>query len=623
MLLAAVLLLICSMTPLLATPQVKQLQAGRSELLDFQGIERLALSDPAVFDYVVLSKKQIMIVAKKTGEGDLFVWDTDGRHTFHVIVSPPISRIPEIVEQIKKAIDRPAISVSEYNEVVLLEGEVSTADEAKRAETIAKAYTGKVENLVRVTGVPVVDETITAGPPVAKTLPVGGTETLDFHGIVRITSSEAAVADTVELSKIQLLLVGKKPGETSLVVWDKLGPHPFHLTITSRIAEIAMQIKQAIDRPAISVRDVNDTVVLEGDVSSPDEIKRAETIARAYTANVSNLLRFRGITSTHVIDLAELQRVVGTGIRIREVADGVLLLEGTATPEERARLDTMIRALGTRASVIDMVTTTTSPPRQVLVRVRAVEINRNNLNQLGIDWGGLDAAGAHDQPIVFGETNAGVHDLSDFGPIKRLEGISARLQALITQGRARVLAEPNLVVSEGEKAQILVGGEIPIPIAQSVVGSAGTVTIEWKEFGVKLDMKALISADAASINLDVAPEVSNLDYTNAVTISNFRVPALQTRKAHSVVQIRNGQTLVIGGLYQATETRVRRKIPLLGDIPLVGNLFRHTDKQTQNTDLVVFVTPQIMTDATAAAQLQNAQRVAGEVVTNVGTQPQP
>jgi len=242
-----------------------------------------------------------------------------------------------------------------------------------------------------------------------------------------------------------------------------------------------------------------------------------------------------------------------------------------------------------------------------------VDVDKSALREVGIDWGGLDAIGVHDQPILFGEVSTGPYALDEAGPIRRLEALSARLKALVTNNRARILAEPNLLVVEGETAEILVGGEIPIPVVQTVAGAAAAaVTVEWKEFGVKLAIKGNVGVDGKSIDLDVTPEVSSLDWVNAVTFSNITVPALRTRRAHTVLHMNDGQTLVIGGLYQVEWSKSVRKIPLLGDLPILGELFKSTRKERRETELVILVTPKIVTEASAAARTEAALENIGE-----------
>ncbi len=294
--------------------------------------------------------------------------------------------------------------------------------------------------------------------------------------------------------------------------------------------------------------------------------------------------------------------MLGGNIRLTMLADGLLVVEGQATIEQRTRLNQIVQALGAKIAVIDMVTTPDYQPRQIQVRVKAVEINKNAVGEIGVDWGGLNGSGAHDQPILFGT------DLLGGGAFKLREGISAQLQALVTSNKARILAEPNLLVADGQTANILVGGEIPLPVVQTL----GSVSVAWKQYGVKLVIKATIDPDGKNINLDVAPEVSSLDYSNSIVVSGISMPALVTRSVHSMLHVLDGQTLVIGGLYQVTHSNIQRRIPLLSDIPLIGNLFKHTSTKNQETELMVFVTPIIVTEASTAAQTKDGLRKMGE-----------
>ena len=310
------------------------------------------------------------------------------------------------------------------------------------------------------------------------------------------------------------------------------------------------------------------------------------------------------------MDVEAIQRAVGPDITVNALTDSTLLFEGTATPEQKARVSEILRALAAKVSVVDMVSAPAYTPSQVLVHVRVMDIDKSALNEMGIEWGGLNEDGAHDQPILLGEASIGPYPLNEGGPIRRLEGLSAKLTALVTDNRARVLAEPNLLVVEGETAEILVGGEIPIPVVQnstgSATGTAGAVSVEWKEFGVSLAMKADVGPDGKTVDLDVTPEVSSLDFGNAIVVSNIVLPALRTRRAHTVLHMNDGQTLVIGGLYQVEWSKNVNKIPLLGDLPILGELFKHTSKQKRETELVILVTPEIVTETSAAARTEAA-----------------
>jgi pilus assembly protein CpaC len=444
-------------------------------------------------------------------------------------------------------------------------------------------------------------------------LPVGGSKVMDFQAIRRAAVSDPNVADYVVLSAKQIMLTGKAPGTTDFYVWDEKGEHKFRLLVAAAPElgpEVVEKIQDEIDRPGIRVTEHNGVVLLEGEVEAAAEAERAGAIASAYAPTVRNLVHARSAAERPAVDLAAIQEAAGPGITVSALTERTLLFEGFATPEQKARLDQIVRGLGTQVGVVDTVSCPEYAPRQILVHVKVVDVSKSALSDVGVVWGGLNEEGAHDQPILLGEVFSGPVALDDGGPIRRLEGISAQIKALTTTNKARVLAEPNLLVAEGETASILVGGEIPIPVVQTATGAAtgaaGAITVEWKEFGVRLQIKGTVGRDGKSINLDVTPEVSSLDYANAVVVSNIVLPALRTRRAHSVLHMNDGQTLVIGGLYQTEWAKNERKIPLLGDLPILGSLFKRTDKQRRDTELVILVTPEIMTEAKAAARTQAA-----------------
>lgn len=468
-----------------------------------------------------------------------------------------------------------------------------------------------------------------AQPAADKIMQMGASEVLDFQGIKRAVVVDPSIADYVVLSAKQVMITAREPGATDFHVWDDRGQHSLRLLVTappSQMPELLAQIGSALANPAIKVSEANGVVILEGEVGTPYEAQRAEAIAKAYAPKVENLIQVRALPEKPALDLEAIQGAIGPEVKVRRLADRTLLLEGTATPEQKKRLEQIARALGAQATIVDMISAPDYKPRQILVHVKVVDVNKSALSDVGIDWGGLTqeeatttsgaTVTAHDQPILFGEVFSGPLAIDDGGPIRRLEGLSARLRALVTDNKARILAEPNLLVNEGETADMLVGGELPIPVVQSTTGGAttgtGAVTVEWKEFGVRLQIEGNIAADAKSMDLDLAPEVSSLDFGNAIVVSGFVLPALRTRRAHTVVHINDGQTLVIGGLYQNEISKNVRKIPILGDIPIIGELFKRTSKQQTETELMIFVTPEIVTAESAQARTDAAMQKMGE-----------
>jgi pilus assembly protein CpaC len=458
-----------------------------------------------------------------------------------------------------------------------------------------------------------------AQTPADMSLPVAGSRVMDFQNIKRVAVSDPMVADYVVLSAKQIMLTGKAPGATDFYIWDDKGQHKFRVAVTaapSGMGDIVSRIEEAIGRPEVRVSAHNDIILLEGEVDTAAEAERAGAIAAAYAPRISNLVRPRSLAGGPVLDVAAIQAAVGPSIQVSTLSDRILLFAGTATPAQKARLDQIIRGLGTQIGVVDTVSAPAYEPRQILVHVKVVDCNRSALSEIGVTWGGLTAGGqVHDQPFLFGEVFTEPQGLLEGGPILRLEGLSALLKLLVTTNKARILAEPNLLVTEGKRADILVGGEIPIPVVQSVgggLGAVGAVTVEWKEFGVALAIEGTVSADGQSIDLDVSPEVSNLDYGNAVVVAGIRLPALRTRRAHTVLHMGNCQTLVIGGLYQSDQVKTVTGIPFLKDLPILGPLFRRTDKEQRDSELVIFVTPEVLTKTSAAARTEDALKQTGE-----------
>lgn len=242
--------------------------------------------------------------------------------------------------------------------------------------------------------------------------------------------------------------------------------------------------------------------------------------------------------------------------------------------------------------------------KQILVAVRFAEVRRDLLRTLGLSGLYRDAhtrAGTGvfntDNAIDKGTGSITLPSsvgfgtvLSDFGTTKFLALLDAEAQ----KGDARILAQPNLMAANNEEASFLAGGELPIPVAQNAgTGGAPTVTILWREFGIRLTFTGEIISDSL-IKLKIRPEVSSLDYGNAITISGFQIPALRTRRVESTVDVRRDQSLILSGLLDDEREKVRTGVPLLSSIPILGALFSSTRWQNSQTELVVVVTPVVI-----------------------------
>jgi Flp pilus assembly secretin CpaC len=253
---------------------------------------------------------------------------------------------------------------------------------------------------------------------------------------------------------------------------------------------------------------------------------------------------------------------------------------------------------------------TASDRRQIVLGVKIAEVRRDALTQVGVS-GLYRGTQARAGTSTFRTDNAfdrstgainleGTRFLSvltDFGT----RDLLALIEAEATRGRARVLAEPNLMAADRDSATFLSGGEIPIPIAQPGVGGQVFVTVQFREFGVRLTFVPEILNDSI-VKLRVRPEVSSLDFGNALLLSGFRIPALRTRRVESTVDVRRDRSLVISGLFNDEREQVRSGIPLLMNIPILGNLFSSTRWQRNETELLIVVTPTVLDPLRPRAQ---------------------
>lgn len=302
-----------------------------------------------------------------------------------------------------------------------------------------------------------------------------------------------------------------------------------------------------------------------------------------------------------------------------EIADAAVGSERTVVVngKKAGKTSLVVYNEGGRYTLYDVDVYTPNGGKQVLLRVRVAEMDSNARKELGFDWFG---AGQSNVPWLDGAISGGLYTTKVASPSAPLSigpatdgflgytkngnewSLQTTWRALEEEGALKTLANPTLVARSGEKASFLAGGEFPVPIA-SGAGANGqtTVTIEWKEFGVKVDFTPTVMEDNR-ISLKVAPEVSALDFTitQIVPLSGFTVPALITRRTETTVDMNEREFLVIGGLKDETDIKTVKKVPVLGDIPLLGFFFRNTVTEKQERELMVIVSPELITPSTGA-----------------------
>jgi len=373
--------------------------------------------------------------------------------------------------------------------------------------------------------------------------------------IKRVSVTDPTVADPIVVTPTQILVHGRAPGEVSLLIWDDLErSRSFDLRVDVDTTAAAEEEKRVFPEEQITVTPSRSAIVLSGHVSTEDVQKRAGMIAEAYTKNVVNVLTFGPVGSQEVlleVKFAEVDRTALTQLGFNVFSTGAANTIGTATT-------------GQFGSISGAGTITDSFPSPAVTAPFSSNLTVNNLLNVFL-----------------------------FRPDIHLGAV---IQDLQQKNILQILAEPNLIAVNGKESSFLAGGEFPFPVVQPGSGT-NAVTIQFKEFGVRLKFTPVIMPNG-NIHLKVQPEVSTLDFTNALTISGFTVPALSTRRADTEFELQDGQSFVIAGLMDNRVTSLMSKVPGLGDIPVLGNLFRSRSLQKSNAELMVLCTARRVSPST-------------------------
>jgi len=374
---------------------------------------------------------------------------------------------------------------------------------------------------------------------VGKSLLINTTERLK-----RVSLTDPAIAWAQVITPTQILVHGRTPGEISLLIWDESErSRSFDLRVDVDVSACSEEEHRVFPDEQITVTPSRAAIVLSGHVSTEDVAKRAGELANAYSPKVVNVLTFGPVGAQEVllqVKFAEVDRTALTQLGVNFISTGGGNTIGTVTTGQFGGFGTQSLSQKNGGSG----TTTTS-----------------------------------------GETINNVLNLFLFRPDINFGVV---IQALQTKNLLQILAEPNLIAVNGKEASFLAGGQFPFPIVQPGNGFTA-VTISFKEFGVRLQFTPVIMPNG-NIHLKVAPEVSTLDFANALTISGFTVPALSTRRAETEFELQDGQSFVIAGLMDNRVTDIYNKIPGLGDIPILGNFFRSKSVQKNNSELMVLCT---------------------------------
>lgn len=321
------------------------------------------------------------------------------------------------------------------------------------------------------------------------------------------------------------------------------------------------------------------------------------------TATLPRLYRIRVVP-----DVTSLETQISTlfpaeDIEVATTGNTVIVSGTVRDPAVAGRLIQLAQATG--ATVIDNLQAPAD--EQVLLHVRFAEVRKSALSRLGADLF-FTNVGEIDQVVGEGATGD-IETLAEGIVNLFLSGENASLDAVIralrSNGEFRSLAEPNLIALDGQQASFLAGGEFPYPSVQTGAGT-NAVSIQFKEFGIRLNFTPNVLS-SGSIRLQVEPEVSSLDFANGLVFGGFEIPSLVTRRASTTVELRPGQHLAIAGLLDNTMADAVDKIPLLGDLPIIGAFFRNTRNQQDRTELLVLVTPYLVDPSDSPPQLPTGE----------------
>jgi pilus assembly protein CpaC len=368
-----------------------------------------------------------------------------------------------------------------------------------------------------------------------------------------------------------------------------------------------------VNTTAIQRFSIGDPAVAEAVVVSPTEILiNGKTLGTTSLFLWDNTGQIKLYSVEVTADAPGLQRYLSsvlTGERIDVMASGnVVTLSGTVRDASVANRAVEI-AKGSGATIVDNLTTPEAV--QVLLNVRFAEVNKSAIKEFRSQLATLNVHRLDDHGDWIGSSNTNPDNgafsdgVVDLGLFNANASIELLIRALTSKGLLKSLAEPNLIALPGREASFLAGGEFPYPAVQGG-GANNAVSIVFKEFGIRLKFTPTITR-GGSIRLKVMPEVSSLDFSNPLVFGGFTIPSLLTRRAETEVEMKSGQYLAIAGLVDNTMTDNMTKIPLLGDIPILGQFFRSKDARQRRTELLVLVSPKLVLPSDTPALLPTGE----------------
>ncbi len=455
----------------------------------------------------------------------------------------------------------------------------------------------------------------------AISLTSGRSTTIEAPGLTRVAVGDGKIAGVVPVGTQQVIVNAKAPGHTTLLVWTRAGRREFDVTVTEQtLDDLAQMIRTSIDDPGVSVQTAGRALVVKGDVSDQAHASRVADVLGRFTSLAKNEKYdiVDAVTVTH--PLGDLQAALGASADARDVRvdyDNKGNVYVTGKVRDRAAAESVLQRvrgyaganLDVKGTLVDRLVLDTT--QQVDTHVYILEVDRTGMQQLGLRLQNatIDPSGQ----VTYGnpsftafDNGAQVNSNSQSAPggaaattatgralgldrFIRATFVAPTLDLLVRTGHVRILSSPNLVTMPGSEAKFLVGGEIPYIIPTGL----NAVNVQFKEYGVKLDLTPKILPDGG-VETQITPEVSDLDFTDGVQVAGYTLPAFKTSRITTDVVTKAGESIVMAGLLRRQEQKNIDKIPGLGDLPILGRLFRSVSYQRADTDVVFVMTPEVI-----------------------------
>lgn len=500
-------------------------------------IKRVAVSNPAIADVAIVSKREINIIAKQNGTTSITIWTADGmRQEFAVNVNPSDTGTALAIQ---KAIGLPHVTVQKVGDKILLRGTVRNQWEKTMAFRVASMYTKPAEEKMN-----------------QRNIKMGNGQTADGGVGTDISTEEGTDSSENVINLLEMV-------------------NPDQINIEALVLEIRASDAEQLGERYASV--------------DPSQ-ENGAGVSTSQTRTNSN-------TGTNNVSLSGGGAWSGSATREGSVSNS----DSTTTNRASGSSDTTSSYTGSYNSSDKSTVNATINANGSATGTYTQAGNNAYSNTYNRSTGTSNVQLGSIGQFFFGETygpqrSKGSHWYTRNWLFTHFSQINVQLQMLITKGRARVISRPNITTMSGKTASILIGGEVPYPKKEN-----DSTTIEYKKYGVQLDLLKPVVDTSGNITAELNASVSRLDWENAVTSDGFRVPALSTRSATTTVNVPSGMTMAIGGLLNSEDSKTLSKVPLLGDIPILGELFKYHNNSHEDTELLILITPRVVNEETPAS----------------------